>query len=128
MFASACAVARAYPLFSRKTSSSPSQTSDATVRVEFLLVPSSECEGAAESNRSVEEKLTLSSEDLQCLESACTGVQLAARIVDAPCNEMNVDRFLQVSDCTTQHLTFIFQAFMNPTCIDDMRHCYKHLF
>lgn len=96
MLASACAVARAYPLFSRKTSSNPSQTSNTTVRVEFLLVPSSECEGAGESNGNVEEKLTLSSVDLQCLESACTGVRLAARIVDAPCNEMNVDHFLQV--------------------------------
>ncbi|XP_021916677.1 probable aminopeptidase NPEPL1 [Zootermopsis nevadensis] len=95
VLASACAVARAYPLFSRKTSSNPSQTSNTTVRVEFLLVPSSECEGAGESNGNVEEKLMLSSEDLQCLESACTGVRLAARIVDAPCSEMNVDHFLQ---------------------------------
>ncbi|XP_023705680.1 probable aminopeptidase NPEPL1 isoform X3 [Cryptotermes secundus] len=95
VFASACAVARAYPLFSRKTSSKPSQTSNTTVRVEFLLVPSSECKAAGERNGNMEENLMLSSENLLCLESACTGVRLAARIVDAPCNEMNVDHFLQ---------------------------------
>lgn len=96
MFASACAVARAYPLFSRKTSSNPSQTSNTTVRVEFLLVPSSECKEGGERNGNTEENLMLSSENLLCLESACTGVRLAARIVDAPCSEMNVDHFLQV--------------------------------
>lgn len=95
VLASACAVARAYPMFSRKTSNSALQTSNTTVKVEFLLVPSSECQEDGQSNGSIEENLTLSSEDLLCLESVCTGVRLAARISDAPCNEMNVDHFLQ---------------------------------
>lgn len=34
----------------------------------------------------------------QCLSSAADGVRLAARIVDTPCNEMNTDHFLEVSD------------------------------
>ncbi|XP_069676729.1 probable aminopeptidase NPEPL1 isoform X1 [Periplaneta americana] len=96
VFASACAVARAYPLFSRKTSSNPAgQTPNTTVSVEFLLVPSAECQVTVESNGSLDDKLALSADDLKCLESACTGVRLAARIVDAPCNDMNVDHFLQ---------------------------------
>lgn len=37
-------------------------------------------------------------EELQALENACYGIRLAARIVDTPCNEMNVDLFLNV--CT----------------------------
>ena len=96
VLASACAVARAYPMFSRKTSNSALQTSNTTVKVEFLLVPSSECQEDGQSNGSIEENLTLSAEDLLCLESVCTGVRLAARISDAPCNEINVDHFLQV--------------------------------
>jgi probable aminopeptidase NPEPL1 len=96
VLASACAVARAYPLFSRKTSNSALQTSSTTVNVEFLLVPSPECQEDGHSNGSIEEKMTLSSEDLLCLERVCTGVRLAARISDSPCSEMNVDHFLQV--------------------------------
>lgn len=34
----------------------------------------------------------------QCLSNAADGVRLAARIVDTPCNEMNTDHFLEVSD------------------------------
>jgi probable aminopeptidase NPEPL1 len=82
-------------MFSRKTSRNPSHTSNTTVRVEFLLVPSPECRDIGERNGNME-KLMLSSENLLCLENACIGVRLAARIVDAPCSEMNVDHFLQV--------------------------------
>lgn len=35
---------------------------------------------------------------IQCLSNAADGVRLAARIVDTPCNEMNTDHFLQVSE------------------------------
>jgi len=67
-----------------------------TVNVEFLLVPSSECQEDGQSNGSIEENLTLSSEVLLCLESVRIGVRLAARISDAPFSEMNIDHFLQV--------------------------------
>lgn len=39
---------------------------------------------------------SLSEEELQALENASYGIRLAARIVDTPCNEMNVDLFLNV--------------------------------
>ncbi|XP_018913998.1 probable aminopeptidase NPEPL1 isoform X2 [Bemisia tabaci] len=89
VFASACAVARAFPLYSRKTSKpssvdSATQTVPATVTVEFIIVGESENEG----------DLSLTSSDLQTLEAAAKGIRLTAKIVDIPCNEMNVDDFL----------------------------------
>lgn len=36
----------------------------------------------------------LTEEEVNALENAATGIRLAARIVDTPCNEMNVDHFL----------------------------------
>lgn len=39
----------------------------------------------------------LSAEELETLESAAVGIRMAARIVDTPCNEMNVDHFLEVN-------------------------------
>ena len=33
-------------------------------------------------------------EDVMLLENSKTGIQLAARIVDTPCSEMNTDAFL----------------------------------
>lgn len=38
---------------------------------------------------------------VQCLSNAADGVRLAARIVDTPCNEMNTDHFLDVSENTS---------------------------
>lgn len=38
-------------------------------------------------------------EELKALEYAAAGIRLTARIVDTPCNEMNVDYFLQVLTC-----------------------------
>lgn len=37
----------------------------------------------------------LSLDELKALEEAALGIRLAARIVDTPCNEMNVDHFLK---------------------------------
>ena len=36
----------------------------------------------------------LDKEDLMLLENSKVGIQMAARIVDTPCNEMNTDTFL----------------------------------
>ena len=36
----------------------------------------------------------LDKEDLMLLENSKVGIQMAARIVDTPCNEMNTDAFL----------------------------------
>ncbi|XP_011364328.1 probable aminopeptidase NPEPL1 isoform X5 [Pteropus vampyrus] len=78
-FASACALARAFPLFTHRAGAS--RRTDKTVTVEFFLV--------GQDNGPVEVST------LQCLASATEGVRLAARIVDTPCNEMNTDTFLE---------------------------------
>ncbi|XP_022910756.2 probable aminopeptidase NPEPL1 [Onthophagus taurus] len=85
VYASACAVARAFPLYSKKTSAGYADV--VTVTVEFIIMPNKEMENS--------EFPELSAEELQVLEEAAFGVRLAARIVDAPCGDMNVDAFLQ---------------------------------
>ncbi|XP_018596538.2 probable aminopeptidase NPEPL1 [Scleropages formosus] len=80
VFASACAVARAFPLFSRKSERSSSRE-DRRVTVEFFCVePRGE---------------RLSNSALECLSRAAQSVRLAARIVDSPCSDMDTERFLQ---------------------------------
>lgn len=79
VFASACAISRAFPIFSRR-SSATRRTDKKHVTVEFLIT-------GPDSN-------PLEQAELQCLSSAADGVRLAARIVDTPCNEMNTDHFL----------------------------------
>nr|XP_045013705.1 probable aminopeptidase NPEPL1 [Jaculus jaculus] len=80
VFASACALARAFPLFTQRSGASR-RTEKRTVTVEFSLV--------GQDNGPVEVST------LQCLANATEGVRLAARIVDTPCNEMNTDIFLE---------------------------------
>jgi len=77
LFASACAIARVYPEYNMKTSSTPS--APRTVTVEVILA-SGEC---------------LSREELDILDGAAKSVRLTARIVDAPCSVMHTDAFLQ---------------------------------
>uniref|UniRef100_A0A3Q2I8G2 Aminopeptidase like 1 n=1 Tax=Equus caballus TaxID=9796 RepID=A0A3Q2I8G2_HORSE len=79
-FASACALARAFPLFTHRSGASR-RMEKKTVTVEFFLV--------GQDNGPVEVST------LQCLANATEGVRLAARIVDTPCNEMNTDTFLE---------------------------------
>ncbi|XP_025709124.1 probable aminopeptidase NPEPL1 isoform X1 [Callorhinus ursinus] len=79
-FASACALARAFPLFTHR-SGAARRADKKTVTVEFFLV--------GQDNGPVEVST------LQCLANATEGVRLAARIVDTPCNEMNTDTFLE---------------------------------
>lgn len=80
VFASACAIARAFPLFTRRSSASR-RVDKKSVAIEFLIVGQ---------NNGPMEVTTL-----KCLESATEGVRLAARIVDTPCNEMNTDHFVE---------------------------------
>ncbi|XP_069846152.1 probable aminopeptidase NPEPL1 isoform X2 [Dipodomys merriami] len=80
IFASACALARAFPLFTHRSGASR-RSEKRTVTVEFFLV--------GQDNGPVEVST------LQCLTNATEGVRLAARIVDTPCNEMNTDIFLE---------------------------------
>lgn len=96
IFASACAVARAFPLYSRKTSGgsgTKSPTADGgdadsnrpVVNVEFVVIDKDGC---------VEDE-PLSEEELKCLREAERAIRYTARIVDTPCNEMNVDHFIE---------------------------------
>ncbi|XP_069846153.1 probable aminopeptidase NPEPL1 isoform X3 [Dipodomys merriami] len=82
IFASACALARAFPLFTHRSGASR-RSEKRTVTVEFFLV--------GQDNGPVEVST------LQCLTNATEGVRLAARIVDTPCNEMNTDIFLETT-------------------------------
>lgn len=78
LFASACGVARAYPIYSRKTAVGSS--SDHSVTVEVLLV------GTGDS--------PISEEDIKVLNDSVFGVRLAAKIVDSPANEMHTSGFI----------------------------------
>lgn len=53
--------------------------------------------------------------ELESLENAAVGIRLAARIVDTPCNEMNVDHFLEVR---SRILTYFFLQTVNKLIID----------
>ena len=90
VLSSACALVRAFPQFSRKTNSTTSDSSskardrlssDQVINVEFICTD----------GRSVTD------EDVPCLNHVAKGIQIAARIVDTPCNEMHTDAFLDVS-------------------------------
>lgn len=89
VYASACAVARAFPLYSKKTSGS-TESDVTTVSVEFVIVGSNNSR-----ENSVAEGSDLSPLEITALDDAASGIRLAARIVDTPCNEMNVDHFLE---------------------------------
>jgi len=80
LFASACAVARAFPLYTKKSSQ---KTQSISVNVEFVLIENLN-----------DTLLPLYSDDILCLSDTAHGIRLAAKIVDAPCNEMNVCLFL----------------------------------
>jgi len=89
LFASGCAVARAFSLYSRKTAgeaptATPRPARDSEVKVEFVIVDGSSCEPE-----------TLSTLDIKALETSCSSIQMAARLVDAPCNEMNTSAFVK---------------------------------
>ena len=88
MYASGCAVARAY---TRKTvgeppSAQPRPVREGQVKVEFLLVD-------GETDPAIPANLTES--DMKVLESSCEAIQLTARLVDTPCNEMNTSAFVE---------------------------------
>ncbi|XP_049588704.1 probable aminopeptidase NPEPL1 [Syngnathus scovelli] len=80
VFASACAISRSFPIFSRRSASSR-RVEKKHVAVEFVIV--------GQDNTQMDEA------ELECLSNTADGVRLAARIVDTPCNEMNTDHFLE---------------------------------
>ena len=88
VYASGCAVARAYSLFTRKTSGDPParQGRDVSVRVEFLIVDDNDDSPARPS--------ALTDNDIAALNTSSDAIMMTARIVDTPCNEMNTDHFV----------------------------------
>lgn len=101
LYASACAVARAFPLYSRKSRAADLLGGDAAsavaaaartkpvVNVEFVLMEadgSTVCSG---------ETAELTTDEVRTLQDAADGIRLAARLVDAPPNEMNVLQFVE---------------------------------
>ena len=81
MFALGCAVARSFPLYSKKSALKSCKPS--TVTVEFCFKDGEDTSPPTET-------------EIACLTAAADGIRLAARIVDTPCNEMHTDIFLQV--------------------------------
>lgn len=92
IFASACAIARAFPLFTRRSSASK-RTEKRIVPVEFILV--------GQNNGPLEVAT------LECLANTVEGVRLAARIVDTPCNEMNTDHFIEEIKAVANQLRIV---------------------
>lgn len=86
VFPSAAAVARAYPLYSKKTNMSSklaaasTEKMSITVTVEYFLLDNA---------------IPLTEDECVMLERAAESVRTTARIVDTPCNEMNTDHFLE---------------------------------
>lgn len=100
IYASGCAVSRAYSHYTRKTigealSAGPRPDREIKVSVEFLLV--SDDDGGAVPS-------VLSAPDIKCLESSCSAIQLTARLVDAPCNEMNTTAFTEEAIAVAKEL------------------------
>ncbi|XP_031572072.1 probable aminopeptidase NPEPL1 [Actinia tenebrosa] len=77
VFASGCAIARCFPLFSLKTNSSAKQSKKITV--EFVTTDGQQ----------------VTDDDIKCLTSTAESIRLAAKIVDIPCNIMHTDNFLE---------------------------------
>ena len=80
-FASACAIARAFPLYSRK--SSRAKLRSRTVIVEFVLVG--------------QNNTPISDEDAVCMSVVAESIRLSARLVDMPCQDMHTSAFVKVN-------------------------------
>lgn len=80
MFALGCAVARSFPLYTRKNYHGLRKKS--TITVEFCF-------------KGINNEAP-SSAEIDCLTAAADGIRLAAEIVDTPCNEMHTDAFVEV--------------------------------
>jgi len=81
VFACGCAIARLYPVFSMRTDGKPKSTR--TVSVEFVVIGERTCDMI---------------EIARCLQEAADSIQMAARIVDMPCNMMNTTKFVQEAE------------------------------
>ena len=93
VFASACAIAKAFPLYNRKTgkSSEESKAGETLTTVEFLIATRTADDEFEVGN------VKLADDELQLLEVTTWATRNTARIVDTPCSEMHTDRFVEVS-------------------------------
>jgi len=98
VFALGSAVARAFPLYSRKLAR-VMENSTITATVEFLVLEDDDSVAA------------ISREEASVLQAVADGVRMTARIVDTPCNEMNCDHFIneveQVGQLVNSKVTII---------------------
>lgn len=103
IFASGCAVVRAFPLYSKKTcvngtsdeANNVADKSPAIINVEFLVIQNNEVLNFSNPKYPIANHPELANVS-ETLSALAHGIQLAARIVDTPCNEMNVDHFIEV--------------------------------
>jgi len=90
MFASGCAAARAFYDYCRKTKIHVGKLKEqkkatVIVTVEFIIMPDSNGDHKVEK------------EEIATLERIANAIKMTARIVDTPCNDMNVNHFLDAS-------------------------------
>jgi len=83
VYASGSAVGRSFPTYSRKTREENVVQGETVVNVEFLVV---------EDGNIV--TLDMTDSDINLLQDTCSAIQLTARIVDSPTNEMHTDAFV----------------------------------
>ena len=90
IFASGCAVVRAFPLYSRKTRRPTDTSCKSSYRVEFLAFEKDNLIGPSDFSKPELADVT------KTLDEVAYGIQLTARIVDTPCCDMNTEHFLSV--------------------------------
>ncbi|KAK2149672.1 hypothetical protein LSH36_442g01046 [Paralvinella palmiformis] len=88
VFSSACATARSFPIFTRKSSVAKSRRH---VSIEFLLVGNGSDQ-------------PLTDEDIQCINDTAFAIRLAARITDTPCIEMHTEQFIREIEIVAEKL------------------------
>lgn len=101
MFASGCAAARAFYDYCRKTKVyigklKEQKKSTVTVTIEFILV------GNDNGDNKVDK------EEIATLERIANAIKMTARIVDTPCNDMNVNHFLDASQTKCLKLNILW--------------------
>ncbi|KAG8184354.1 hypothetical protein JTE90_006757 [Oedothorax gibbosus] len=101
ILASACAIARCFPLYSKKQ-----RDTAFTITVNFIVMDPCKVKGR------------IMEDDIDCLNAAAMGVRLSARIVDMPCSEMHTDAFIQ-EICKVGDMLNIKPVIINPFSPND---------
>lgn len=84
--------------------------------MEFIVIQSNKVLNTLDSDYSLPELQNVS----ETLSEIAYGIQLAAKIVDMPCNEMNVDHFIEVnilnSFCCFEIILRIINGYLRILC------------